>query len=198
MWHGPDPLWKTTCQNRFRSRLRSMWSMRFHTHTSHWRMNHLRYWLEIEISERYYKSTESAVWEPSIHSTLANFIISPGHDWQDAEVNQIAEPDFRLSDRNLVSRLPFCPLSHLFAHCKEGSFYLGSWIILQFCPWKQDSILTLWKNFWFPNNHHNSWQLSSPRSFKLSPKSLAIMWFCIKRNIIFLWARQIMMNIIDL
>ena len=69
MWDGPDPLWETTCQNWFGSRLRSMWSMWFHTHTSHLHLNRLRYWLEMELSEPDYKSTESAVREPSIHST---------------------------------------------------------------------------------------------------------------------------------
>lgn len=123
---------------------------------NHLHLNHLRCWWKMEISEPYSKYTESAVWEPSIRSTLATFIISPGHGWQEAEVNQLAESGFRFVDINLVSRPPFCPLSGLFAHFKEWSFCPGSWVILQFCPWKQGSSLTLWKNFWFPYNHPNS------------------------------------------
>lgn len=62
----------------------------------------------MEISEPYSKSTPSAVWEPCIHSVLASFIITPGHDWQEAEVNQLAQSDIRSTDMNLVQapRLP--------------------------------------------------------------------------------------------
>lgn len=59
----------------------------------------------------------------------------------------------------LMSRPSVCPLSFLFAHFNKWSSWLGSWLRLQFCLWKQSSGLTLWKNAGCPKNRPNSWSL---------------------------------------
>lgn len=59
----------------------------------------------------------------------------------------------------LASRPSICPLSFLFAHFKEWSSWLDSWLRLQFCFWMQGFRLTLQINVWCPNNHPDSWSL---------------------------------------
>lgn len=75
----------------------------------------------------------------------------------------------------LASRPSICPLSFLFAHFKERSSWLGSWLRHQFCLWKQASRLTLWMNVQCPNNHPDSWSL---HLLEVSPCSLCLLLLC--------------------